>query len=69
MTKYRFSRLFLQAWLNSLSAHNLTAGFKNCGVYSFNCSAIEDTDNSMVEGNLVKNSCNGDKTITTEQQL
>jgi len=41
ITKYNFSKLFSKAWLKSLSAQNLIAGFKNCGVYPFNRAAIQ----------------------------
>jgi len=47
ITKYNFSKLFSKAWLKSLSAQNLIAGFKNCGVHPFNRSAIQIIDETQ----------------------
>ena len=69
ITKYSFSRLFSQAWLDSLSAHNLIAGFKNCGVHPFNRSAIEVLDDNCVNEPRVTivESSNSNATIAGEQ--
>jgi len=42
--KYNFSQLFSKAWLKSLLPHNLISGFKNCGVYPFDSTAIKTAD-------------------------
>lgn len=68
ITKYSFSKLFSQAWLDSLSAHNLIAGFKNCGVHPFNRSAIEVLDDDDDDQSRVTSS-NSNATITAEQQI
>ena len=49
ITKYNFSKLFAQAWLKFLSAQNLISGFKKCGIYPFDCTAIEIIDDSPTE--------------------
>ena len=46
ITKYNFSKLFAQAWLKFLSAQNLISGFKKCGIYPFDCTAIEIIDDN-----------------------
>ena len=49
ITKYNFSKLFAHAWLKSLSAQNLISGFKKCGIYPFDHTAIEIIDDSPTE--------------------
>ena len=39
ITKF-FNRLFSQAWLLAVTPSNILAGFKTCGVYPFNPSAL-----------------------------
>ena len=41
ITKFNFNRLFSQAWLQAVVPANIMAGFKTCGVYPFNRSAIK----------------------------
>ena len=40
VTKYQFSALFNDAWMRTMVPTNIVAGFKKCGVYPFNPSAI-----------------------------
>ena len=40
ITRFNFNMLFSQAWLKSLIPCNIIAGFKTCGVYPYNLSAI-----------------------------
>ena len=40
ITRFNFNMLFSQAWLKSLIPCNIIAGFKTCGVYPYNPSAI-----------------------------
>ena len=37
---HEFSQLFSQAWLKGMSMSNILGGFKNTGVYPFNCEAL-----------------------------
>ena len=40
ITRFQFSSLFSQAWSAAVSPANIIAGFRTCGVYPFNPSAI-----------------------------
>ena len=40
ITRFQFSTLFSQAWSAAVSPANVIAGFRTCGVYPFNPSAI-----------------------------
>ena len=40
ITKFNFNSLFSKAWLSAVTPANVMAGFKTCGVYPFNSSAI-----------------------------
>ena len=40
VTKFNFNFLFSKAWFQALTPANLIAGFKTCGVYPLNRSAI-----------------------------
>ena len=44
ITKYQFSQLFSEAWLNTMIPANIISGFKTCGVYPFNPKAVLDHD-------------------------
>ena len=41
ITKFNFSKLFAEAWLQAVTPANVMAGFKVCGVYPFDRSAIK----------------------------
>ena len=41
ITKFNFNSLFSKVWLQSVIPANVIAGFKSCGVYPFNSSAIK----------------------------
>ena len=41
ITKFNFNALFSKAWVNAVTPANVIAGFKTCGVYPFNRSAIK----------------------------
>ena len=36
ITKFNFTALFSRAWLQAVTPGNVIAGFKTCGVYTFN---------------------------------
>ena len=40
ITKFNFNKLFSEAWLKYLIPANIIAGFRKCGVYSYNPTAI-----------------------------
>ena len=46
ITKFQFSHLFAQAWSKGMTINNITAGFRNTGIYPFNPGAILDKINS-----------------------
>ena len=60
ISKYVFSRLFSQAWLQALSGHNIIAGFHKCGVYSFNRNAIEVLDDDSANESGIDLNCSHD---------
>ena len=41
VTKFSLNTLFAKAWILSLTPANLIAGFRTCGIYPFNRSAIK----------------------------
>ena len=41
ITKFNFSALFIKAWVNAVTPVNVISGFKTCGIYPFNPSAIK----------------------------
>ena len=43
ITKYQFSGLFKEAWMEVIRPSNICAGFKKCGIYPFDPKAIECT--------------------------
>ena len=43
ITKYQFSGLFKEAWMETLRPSNVCAGFKKCGIFPFDPNAIECT--------------------------
>ena len=54
INKFNFNSLFSKAWLSAVTPANLISGFKTCGIYPFNSSAIvatvdvcADNDNSV----------------------
>ena len=42
ITKYQFSQLFSEAWLNTMNPANIISGFRSCGIYPFNPMAVLD---------------------------
>lgn len=40
ITKFNFNMLFSKAWLKSLTPANIIAGFKTCGIYPYDSTAI-----------------------------
>ena len=64
ITKFNFNSLFSKAWLQSVIPAIIIAGFKSCGVYPFNSSAIKvpslqsGSSNTAVEG---KPPCSNDE--------
>ena len=61
ITKFNFNGLFAKAWGAALTPANLIAGFRTCGIYPYNRSAItvpgskEDEPTSTKEGNAGDN--------------
>lgn len=55
-----FSRLFSQAWLQALSAQNIVAGFRKCGVYPFNRNAYEILDDNTANESGIDLNCSHD---------
>ena len=49
ITRFQFSSLFSQAWSAAVSPANIIAGFRTCGVYPFNPSAISATPHTEHE--------------------
>ena len=45
-TKYQFSGLFKEAWMETIRSSNICAGFKKCGIFPFDPKAIECTTSS-----------------------
>ena len=43
INKFNFNSLFSKAWLSAVTPANVISGFKTCGVYPFNSSAIVAT--------------------------
>ena len=60
ISKYSFSRLFSQAWLQAFSAHNIVAGFHKCGVYPFNRNVIEILDDDTANESGIDLNCSND---------
>ena len=60
ISKYVFSRLFSQAWLQALSGRNIIAGFHKCGVYPFNRNAIEILDDDTANESGIDLNCDHD---------
>ena len=40
ITRFQFSALFSQAWSAAVTPANIAAGFRTCGIYPFNATAI-----------------------------
>ncbi len=40
VSKFQFSHLFSDAWSKGMSISNITMGFRNIGIYPFNCEAL-----------------------------
>ena len=49
ITRFQFSSLFSEAWGMAVTPSNIIAGFRTCGVYPFNPSAIQVPDVSAEE--------------------
>ena len=60
ISKYSFSRLFSQAWLQAFSAHNIVASFYKCGVYPFNRNVIEILDDDTANESGIDLNCSND---------
>ena len=76
ITKFNFNSLFSKAWLDAVTPANVVSGFKTCGVYPFNSSAI----GTSMDGDCAKSvNCNPSadddsrlgkgKTKTTESRV
>ena len=52
ISKYNFSELFAEAWLQALTPANIVSGFRKCGIHPFNRNAIPITSS-------------GDESLTT----
>ena len=52
INKYNFNLLFSEAWLRAVIPSNIISGFRTCGVYPFNPSAVSVVacDNFMPQG-------------------
>ena len=44
VTKYQFSSLLSEAWMNTMSPSTIISGFKSCGIYPFNPKAVLNYD-------------------------
>ena len=54
ITKYQFSSLFSEAWLEMMIPANIISGFRTCGVYPFNTKAVLDHDPCVSKNNNPK---------------
>ena len=63
ITKFHFSRLFSQAWSNSMTINNITCGFQTTGIYLLDPNAIlaklSSSQHELHEG------CSGVTEVTT----
>ena len=64
ITKFNFNSLFANAWLNAVTPANVIAGFKTCGVYPFNCSAIKVPESKKDASTSVKSNTGGNTETT-----
>ena len=75
ITKFNFNRLFSQAWLKAVVPANIMAGFKTCGVYPFNRSAIKvpfcdtEVDTSTISNKDANDICHSSDGMQTSQSL
>ena len=44
MTRYQFSRLLNEAWMETMKPASICAGFRASGVYPFNLNAVHCAD-------------------------
>ena len=67
VTKYRFSKLFAQAWYKAASPGNLIAGFRKAGIYPYNPEAIQlsPTNPSDEDQSLTTNMSDKNQPLTT----
>ena len=49
VTRYQFSTLLIEAWIETMKPANICAGFRACGVYPFNSSAVQCSDAIYME--------------------
>lgn len=54
ITQYDFSELFAKAWFESMTAPNIIAGFRTCGVCPFDRNAIQLPKSVFEPGQLTK---------------
>ena len=51
ITKYQFSQLCSEAWLKTMNPANIISGFRSCGIFPFNPTAVLDHDPSVCQSN------------------
>ena len=51
ITKYQFSQLFSEAWLKTMNPANIISGFRSCGIFPFNPTAVLDHDPCVCQSN------------------
>ena len=51
ITKYQFSQLFSEAWLKAMNPANIISGFRSCGIFPFNPTAVLDHDPCVCQSN------------------
>ena len=49
VTRYQFSTLLIEAWIETMKPASICAGFRACGVYPFNSSAVQCSDAIIME--------------------
>ena len=49
INKFNFNSLFSKAWLSAVAPANIISGFKTCGIYPFNSSAIVTTSDNCAD--------------------
>ena len=49
VTRSQFSKLLNEAWMKTMKPASICAGFKTCGVYPFDCNAIQCADGVITD--------------------
>ena len=65
ITKFNFNTLFAKAWINAVTPVNAIAGFKTCGIYPFNPSAITVQESESSSSKSGENSVCGNTEFCT----